>query len=150
MNRNTKKGFTIVELIIVIAVIAVLAAVLIPTFSNLIQKANVAADQTLIKNLNTALAMDTTVSKHETMTQALEATKANGFDVEKIVARATDNKIVWDSANDCFAYIEKGKSEPTYIPDTKTNPNVADYQLWTIVDSRYSKTTIISLAELLH
>ena len=65
----------------------------------------------------------------------MEATKANGFDVEKIVARATDNKIVWDSANDCFAYIEKGKSEPTYIPDTKTNPNVADYQLWTIVDN---------------
>ena len=136
MNRNSKKGFTIVELIIVIAVIAVLAAVLIPTFSNLIQKANVAADQTLIKNLNTALAMDTTVSKHETMTQALEATKANGFDVEKIVARATDNKIVWDSANDCFAYIEKGKSEPTYIPDTKTDASVADYQLWTIVDSK--------------
>ena len=135
MNRNTKKGFTIVELIIVIAVIAVLAAVLIPTFSNLIQKANVAADQTLIKNLNTALAMDTTVSKHETMTQALEATKANGFDVEKIVARATDNKIVWDSVNDCFAYIEKGKDTPTYIPDTKTNPNVADYQLWTIVNN---------------
>ena len=80
--------------------------------------------------------MDTSVSKHVTMTQALEATKENGFDVEKIVARATDNKIVWDSANDCFAYIEKGKSEPTYIPDTKTDASVADYQLWTIVDSK--------------
>ncbi len=135
MNRNSKKGFTIVELIIVIAVIAVLAAVLIPTFSNLIQKANEAADQMLIKNLNTALKMDTTVSKHETMSQALNATKANGFDVEKIVARATDNKIVWDSVNDCFAYIEKDKSEPTYIPDTKTDAKVAEYQLWTIVNS---------------
>ena len=135
MNRNSKKGFTIVELIIVIAVIAVLAAVLIPTFSNLIQKANEAADQMLIKNLNTALKMDTTVSKHETMSQALNATKANGFDVEKIVARATDNKIVWDSVNDCFAYIEKDKSEPTYIPDTKTDSTVAEYQLWTIVNS---------------
>ena len=135
MNRNSKKGFTIVELIIVIAVIAVLAAVLIPTFSNLIQKANVAADQTLIKNLNTALAMDTDVSKHETMTQALDATKANGFDVEKIVARATKNRIVWDSVNDCFAYIEEGKTEPTYIPDTKTDAKVEKYQLWTIVDS---------------
>ncbi len=143
MNRNTKKGFTIVELIIVIAVIAVLAAVLIPTFSNLIQKANVAADTTLIKNLNTALAMDTSVSKHVTMTQALEATKENGFDVEKIVARATDNKIVWDSVNDCFAYSEKDKTGLTYIPDSKTDANVADYQLWTIVkdttlDKQYS------------
>ncbi len=143
MKRNSKKGFTIVELIIVIAVIAVLAAVLIPTFSNLIQKANVAADTTLIKNLNTALAMDTSVSKHVTMTQALEATKENGFDVEKIVARATDNKIVWDSVNDCFAYSEKDKTGLTYIPDSKTDANVEAYQLWTIVkgatlDKQYS------------
>ena len=34
-----KKGFTIVELVIVIAVIAILAAVLIPTFSNIISDA---------------------------------------------------------------------------------------------------------------
>ncbi len=34
-----KKGFTIVELVIVIAVIAILAAVLIPTFSNVIENA---------------------------------------------------------------------------------------------------------------
>ena len=38
-----KKGFTIVELVIVIAVIAILAAVLIPTFSNVIEKAHKSA-----------------------------------------------------------------------------------------------------------
>ena len=41
MKRNNKrKGFTIVELIIVIAVIAILAAVLIPTFAGAVNKAN--------------------------------------------------------------------------------------------------------------
>ena len=40
MKKSNKKGFTIVELVIVIAVIAILAAVLIPTFSNVISKAN--------------------------------------------------------------------------------------------------------------
>lgn len=40
MKKNNKKGFTIVELVIVIAVIAILAAVLIPTFSGVIEKAN--------------------------------------------------------------------------------------------------------------
>ncbi len=39
MKTHRKKGFTIVELVIVIAVIAILAAVLIPTFSNVISKA---------------------------------------------------------------------------------------------------------------
>lgn len=38
------KGFTIVELVIVIAVIAILAAVLIPTFSNVIDNANEVAN----------------------------------------------------------------------------------------------------------
>ena len=39
MNRDKRKAFTIVELVIVIAVIAILAAVLIPTFSTVIKKA---------------------------------------------------------------------------------------------------------------
>ena len=45
MKLKRKKGFTIVELVIVVAVIAILAAVLIPTFSNLIKKANLSSDQ---------------------------------------------------------------------------------------------------------
>lgn len=40
MKKMNKKGFTIVELVIVIAVIAILAAVLIPTFSGIVEKAN--------------------------------------------------------------------------------------------------------------
>lgn len=36
---KNKKGFTLVELVIVIAVIAILAAVLLPTFSNVIESA---------------------------------------------------------------------------------------------------------------
>jgi len=44
MNKAVKRrGFTIVELVIVVAVIAVLAAVLIPTFSGIIEKARESA-----------------------------------------------------------------------------------------------------------
>ena len=39
MKKNNRKGFTIVELAIVIAVIAILAGVLIPTFSGIVTKA---------------------------------------------------------------------------------------------------------------
>ncbi len=41
--RNNKKGFTIIELVIVIAVIAILAGVLIPTFSSVTRKAKESA-----------------------------------------------------------------------------------------------------------
>jgi type IV pilus assembly protein PilA len=37
--KTNKKGFTLVELVIVIAVIAILAAVLLPTFSGIIARA---------------------------------------------------------------------------------------------------------------
>ena len=49
-NRKAKKGFTIIELVIVIAVIGILAAVLIPTFSNVIEKANATAAMENAKN----------------------------------------------------------------------------------------------------
>lgn len=41
--KNNKKGFTIVELVVVIAVIAILAAVLIPTFSSITNSARESA-----------------------------------------------------------------------------------------------------------
>ena len=36
--RHNKKAFTIIELVIVIAIVAILAAVLIPTFVTLVHK----------------------------------------------------------------------------------------------------------------
>ncbi|MBR5137093.1 MAG: type II secretion system protein [Clostridia bacterium] len=58
MNKlRSKKAFTIVEMVIVIAVIAILAAVLIPTVSGVIQKANVSADQQFAASLNIQLAL---------------------------------------------------------------------------------------------
>lgn len=118
MVNKTKKGFTIVELVIVIAVIAILAAVLIPTFSNLINKANESADTMLVKNLNTALSVD--AEKHTTMSAALNAALVNGgYDVATITTKNKDTKILWDSKNDLFVYL-KG-TEVKYIPEsTKT------------------------------
>ena len=51
-----KKGFTIVELVIVIAVIAILAAVLIPTFNSVIKKADESSAQQKARNALTVYA----------------------------------------------------------------------------------------------
>lgn len=53
MKKRNRKGFTIVELVIVIAVIGILAAVLIPTFSSVITKANESKALQEAKNMYT-------------------------------------------------------------------------------------------------
>ena len=47
---NKRKGFTIVELVIVIAVISILAAVLIPTYNNVVERAKSTAALQEAKN----------------------------------------------------------------------------------------------------
>lgn len=50
-----RRAFTITELVIVIAVIAILAAVLIPTFASVIDNAKKSHDDELVKEINIAL-----------------------------------------------------------------------------------------------
>ena len=57
-NNKSRKGFTIVELVIVIAVIAILAGVLIPTFSNVVDKANKSAALQEVKGAYSATIAD--------------------------------------------------------------------------------------------
>lgn len=58
--KKMKKGFTIMELVIVIAVIAILAAVLIPTFSNITENAKESAAMQEARNELTTYSVDHT------------------------------------------------------------------------------------------
>ena len=66
MKKNNNKGFTLMEMLIVVAIIAILVAIAIPTFTGSLNKAKIAADEA---NLRAAYAdamakymMDTTQS----------------------------------------------------------------------------------------
>ena len=134
MRNTNKKGFTIVELVIVVAVIAILAAVLIPTFSGIIRKANESKDTQLVKHLNTAIAAD--VNGDKTMSAAIAAAAEFGFDLSKIDAKVEGNEILWDSVANVFCYLNDGTVE--YLGEVANKG--AGAQLWIIDTDGDDKT----------
>lgn len=55
--KARRRGFTIVELMIVIVIIGILIAIIVPTVTSAIDSANKASDQSDMKNMNTQLQM---------------------------------------------------------------------------------------------
>jgi len=120
MQRNAKKGFTIVELVIVIAVIAILAAVLIPTFASLISKAQTAGDIQMVRNLNVIAAAEAALSDGELSPhRAIVAAGESGYLIEKITPTSEGRTIVWDAANYRFALLDEDGTE-LYPKDEKS------------------------------
>ena len=56
--KKNKKGFTLMEMLIVVAIIAVLVAVAIPTFSSQLHKARVATDWANVRSYYAQLQYD--------------------------------------------------------------------------------------------
>lgn len=135
--KNSKRAFTIVELVIVIAVIAILAAVLIPTFSGLIEKANVNSDQAAVKQMNTYLASDEQINgKCSGWEEAVKVLNKSNLDAQNYMALADGYQIVYAQDINRVLYV-KG-SEVIYPEEYKNvskwlKSNVA----WVYLSGKY-------------
>ncbi len=102
MKQIKKRGFTLVELVIVIAVIAILAAVLIPTFITVIDSANDSADTQLVANMNTALSTEVYADQTATAENLRKLLKDFGYDAEDLATKNGDNVIVYNKSSKKF------------------------------------------------
>lgn len=137
MKRTQKRGFTIVELVIVIAVIAILAAVLIPTFSSLISKANLSADMQAVREMNIALAADEAVNgKPTTIEGAMKVIADAGYDVDswnpiskgyQVYWYKIDNRCILYSAEKAAVEFPKEYSGKSFATDAEFASNVYLY-----------------------
>ena len=116
MKKLLKRAFTIVELVIVIAVIAILAAVLIPTFSNIIKKAQISADVQLCRNLNTVLAYGEAEGRIPgSVYDVLYLENEAGYIIENLNPTSEGYYYAWDEKNNKIVYI-MDDLETVYYP----------------------------------
>ncbi|MBE7008283.1 MAG: type II secretion system protein [Ruminococcaceae bacterium] len=86
-KKNNQKGFTLAELLIVVAIIAVLIAIMIPTFGGQLEKARESAD---LANLRAAYAEATIVYLNDQ--DSATATKQTSTDTTKTVILVSNVK----------------------------------------------------------
>ena len=141
IKRNNKKGFTIVELVIVIAVIAILAAVLIPTFSGIIRKANISADTQLVKNMNTALAADEAINgKPDDFNDVIAIVRDAGYVLSAFNPTTEGCYVAWDKANNQLLLID-GKDDKFDVIYSVKDPSASE-NWYFAVDSEEAKQAL--------
>ena len=104
-KTNKKRGFTIIELTIVVAVIAILSAVLIPTFAGIIRKSRESADQQAVRNMNTVLSA-AVLDEDSNIYDVYEALNESNIDADNYKPLFKDRFFFYDGAKQQVVYTD--------------------------------------------
>ena len=129
MKNN--KGFSVVELGIVLSVVVILASLLIPTFSGIIKKSNISADVQTARNMGVILAGEKPIGPRE----AVDALKANG--IGRLEPKTKYYNFYWIKSINAVVLTSEGV-RPIYPEELATWP--FDPYDWFDLANEYAKT----------
>lgn len=138
LKKRGAKGFTLAELLVVVAIIAVLVAIAIPIFTNQLEKAREATDMANVRAAYAAVSSDVLTDPAENddnngVTYKADATKGDTYTA---FVAATQTKANWQSDKDSTSVKLGGQ-------DVSATIKSADGKGWTIVGNvKDGKVTI--------
>ncbi len=132
MKKNIKKGFTLVELVIVIAVIAILAGVTIPTFMTII---NNSRRNSAYQRANAEYLLYRTANENKDGTNKKLAKHV------LIHVKFEDNNYFFVAMNNASSVDEEPKLEDTLLFNSKNENNIIGYSTEKDISKRNEENT---------
>ena len=112
MNRSTinKKGFTLIELIMVMIILGILSAVAIPRYLETIQKSEIAAQDAIIGKITVALE---NYAQHQMITEGRRVWPSNPFEALDTTPQSyTEDGTASDTDNE-WTFVEEAAGDYT-------------------------------------
>jgi prepilin-type N-terminal cleavage/methylation domain-containing protein len=111
-TKRCKQGFTLIELIVVIAILSVLTAILIPTISSYIDNAKVSTDLANVKALNNitalyrvdALSSDPFMDETKNSEYLMQELVSSGYLNNVLQPQVEDAEFIWQWSNQLWVY----------------------------------------------
>ena len=105
-KKNNKKGFTLAELLIVVAIIAVLVAIAIPIFTAQLEKAREATDVANIRSAYAEAAAEAITTDQDSVSVDTATTMKSTGDIDKI---ASEECGPWETSDITITTGQKAK-----------------------------------------
>ncbi len=116
--KNTKKGFTLVELLVVIAIVAILATVAIIGYTSFTRKADISNDTVIAKELTTLIQATDINDPVENFDDVMSVLYANGFYLANLNTKTEGCFFVWESKNNQILLVDAKNGFEVLFPES--------------------------------
>ncbi|MDD2445930.1 MAG: hypothetical protein PHX09_03880, partial [Clostridia bacterium] len=127
--EKTRKRITLIEVVIMVAVIAILSAILIPTYLNLVRKSNLTTQAQLAESMNEILSLNS--DEIENIQDVIICLENGGYKLDKLNPTREDYRFVWDKSTNQIILL----SENFEVISNSKIYDKETWQLWLTIKS---------------